>query len=40
MPKKGKKDIPKHVRNKYAKEMRKLLKNRGIKVTASAIKFS
>lgn len=35
-----KKIIPKHIRNKHAKEMRKLLKNRTIAVSAKAIALS
>ena len=36
----SKKLIPKHIRNKHAKEMRKLLKNKGIKVNAKSICLS
>jgi len=32
-----KKDKPKQIRNKHAKEMRKLLKNKKIKVSAKTI---
>jgi len=34
---KNKKYKDKHIRNKYAKDIRKLLKNRGIKVSAKQI---
>jgi hypothetical protein len=37
---KKKKLIPKYIRNKHAKEMRKLLKNKRIKVDAKAICLS
>lgn len=40
MAKKGKKSIPKHIRNKRAKEKREFLKNKGIKVSAATIHFS
>jgi hypothetical protein len=37
MKKSNKKLTPKHIRNKHAKEIRKMLKNKKQKVTAKAI---
>jgi len=40
MKQSNKKLTPKNIRNKHAKEMRKLLKNKGIKVSAQIIYYS